>query len=346
MAIKANASSQGGEFKKFVGVGSFRVLGVNPTKAELEKFFGREMQNEPEYLKDKQDANDNNKPYKQLRVSFMVQADAPADCDPINKETIRTNAALTEPLETTVNFFIDSRYFFNRDKSKVQVIDKYGRTAWVTVEQAKNHQIPVYSNGPARLDADYRPAYMGEAALTEFILNYLNVTPIDTYNNNTGQWVTNPHPEDCEGQLAKIKDYFTGNVSELKEFCGYMPSNCIKLLVGVQTDNEGKQFQTIYTRQTLRNGAKSYNRLKDAIEGDNKYLTDNGKDPDTTIWSNDPIGVIKEIEEYKETVKETNFNAAPVASDDPFAKAAALPEDDLPFGEPDNNDSDPFADVK
>jgi hypothetical protein len=35
-----------------------------------------------------------------------------------------------------------------------------------------------------------------------------------------------------------------------------------------------------------------------------------------------------------------------VVSDDPFAQAAALPEDDLPFGSPDNTDSDPFADVK
>lgn len=346
MAIKANASSQGGEFKKFVGVGSFRVVGVNPTKAELEKFFGREMQKEPEYLTDKQDAKDNNKPYKQLRLTFLIQADDPANCDPSNKETIRTNAALTEPYKTTISFFIDSRYFFNRDKSKVQVIDKYGRTAWVTVEQCKNHQIPVYSNGPAKLDADYRPTYMGEAALTEFIDNYLNITPIDTYNKNTGQWVTNPHPEDCEGWLEGIKNYFTGNVSQLKEYCGYMPTNCIKLLVGVQTDNEGRQFNTIYTRKTLRNGAKSYTHLKDSIDGDNKYLTDNGKEPDNTIWSNDPIGVISEIKEYVENVKETNFNNTPTASDDPFAKAAALPEDDLPFDAPSNNDTDPFADVK
>ena len=346
MAIKANASSQGGEFKKFVGVGSFRVVGVNPTKAELEKFFGREMSKEPEYLTDKQDAKDNNKPYKQLRVCFMIQADDPSNCSPNNKETARTNAALTAPYKTVVNFFIDSRYFFNSDKNKVQVIDKYGRTAWVTVEQAKNHQIPVYSNGPAKLDGGYRPAYMGEAALTEFIDNYLNITPIDTYNSNTGQWVTNPHPEDCEGWLEGIKDYFTGNVSQLKEYCGYLPDNCIKLLVGVQTDNEGRQFNTIYTRKTLRNGAKSYTRLKDSIDGDNKYLTDNGKEPDNTIWSNDPIGVISEIKEYVENVKETNFNSTPTASDDPFAKATALPEDDLPFGEPSNTDTDPFADVK
>ena len=330
MAIKANASSQGAvDFKKYVGVGSFRVLGVNPSKAELEEFYGRTQDNEPEYLKDKQDANDGNKTYKQLRVSFMIQADKEYE----DGKEIKENVALAEPLKTTVNFFIDSRYFYNKDKSKVQVIDKYGRTAWVTIEQCKNHQIPVYSNGPAKIDADYRPAFRGEAELTEFILNYLNVTPIDTYNSNTGQWMTNPHPEDCEGRLDKIKDYFTGNVSELKEFCTYMPTNRIKLLMGVRTDDQGRQFNTVFTRMTLRNGSRSYTRLKDTIDGMQNQ---------DTVWSNDPIGVISNLAEYSENVKETNLSNSSTSDADPFAQAAALPEagSDLPFG--DATDEDPF----
>ena len=334
MAIKANASSQGAEFRKYVGVGSFRVLGVNPSKDELMKFLGRDVPNEPEYLKDKVDNNDGDKPYKQLRVSFMIQADKQYE----DGKPIKENAALKEPMKTTVNFFIDSRYFYNRDKTKVQVIDKYGRTAWVTIEQCKNHQIPVYSNGPAKLDADYRPCFRGEAELTEFILNYLNVTPIDTYNNNTGEWMTNPHPEDCEGRLEKVKNYFAGDISELKEFCTYMPNNRVKLLLGVRTDNEGRQFNTVFTRLTLRNGSKSYKRLQDSIEGNADYLQN-------TVFTNEADGTIKDIQEYKEDVKETNFNKPAV--DDPFAVAAALPENDasdLPFDGP--SDEDPFANMQ
>jgi hypothetical protein len=144
--------------------------------------------------------------------------------------------------------------------------------------------------------------------------------------------MTNPHPEDCEGRLDRIKEYFTGNVSELKEFCTYMPTNRVKLLLGVRTDDQGRQFNTVYTRITLRNGAKSYTRLKDDIDG-NQSSQD-------TVWSNDPIGVISEVQEYKENVKETNLDNGP---SDPFAAAAALPESgsDLPFDGP--NDSDPFA---
>ena len=335
MAIKANASSQGTDFKKYVGVASFRVLGVNPTKEELEKFYGRELQEEPVYIKEKTDEQDGGKTYKQMRISFMIQADDPKTVEQINpndRESMKTNANLKEPYKTTINFFIDSRYFYNRDKSKVQVIDKYGRTAWVTIEQAKNHQIPVYSNGPAKLDADYTPALRGEDALTEFILNYLNVTPVETYNKNTGTWIVNPHPEDCEGKLYHIKDYFNGDISELKEYCGYMPTNYVKLLAGIRTDDQGNQYNTIYTRLTMRNGARTYTRFKDSIDG----LTKND-----SVFSNDPIGVISNIEEYKDNVQETDLSKSPV-SDDPFAQAAAIPEagSDLSSVE-----DDPFAGV-
>ena len=340
MAMKANASAQGASFKNYVGVGSFRVLGVNPTKEEMEKFFGRTFDKEPEYLKDMIDSQDNNKPYKQLRVTYLIQADIPEDIDPKNKASREANKALTEPFKTSVSFFVDSRYFYNRDKTKVQVIDKYGRTAWVTIDQCKNHQIPVYSNGPAKLDSDYRPAYRGEDDLLKFITNYLNVTPIDTYNSNTGQWMTNPHPEDCEAGLYKIKDYFTGNISELKEHCGYMPDNRLKLLVGVRTDDQGRTFGTVYTRMTLRNGAQSYNSLKDSLEGNAQYLQG-------SVFTDDPEGKITNIHEYKEETAETNLTQAPAASQDPFAQAAALPEagSDLPFDGPENNDADPFANV-
>jgi hypothetical protein len=325
MAIKANASSQGeSNFKRYVGVASFRVLGVNPTKDELEKFLGREMQTEPQYITDAVDTMDNDKPYKRMRISFMIQADLKYE----DGSPIKENAKLSEPLKTTINFFIDSRYFYNRDKSKIQVIDKYGRTAWVTVEQCKNHQIPVYKNGPARLDADYRPCLRGEEKLTQFILNYLNVTPIERWNKNTQTWIVNQHPEDCEGNLTNIKNYFKGDISELKGYCSLMPSNRVKLLVGVRTDNEGKQFNTVYTNRSLRNGSISYTVLKDDIAG-NQSAQD-------TVFTNDPSGNITNIDVYQESVKETDLSK-PVEQD-PFAQAAALPEDEMPFGE-----DNPFA---
>lgn len=322
MAIKANASSTGGDFKKFVGVGSFRVLGVNPTKAELDNFYGRDTQEPAPYVTDKVD--NEGKSYKQVRVTFMIQADLNFENGKVNK----TNAKLKEPYKTTVSFFLDSRYFYNKDKSKVQVIDKYGRTAWVPVDMVKNHQIPVYSNGPAKLDPDYKPCLRGEEELTEFILNYLNVTPIESYNSNTGQWIPCPHPEDAEGNLYKIQDYFKGDFSELKEYCSMIPTNRVKLLCGIRTNNEGRQYSTVYARKSLRNGSNSYIVFKKSID-DSKAaggLSD-------SIFSDDSAGVIQEIHEYQETVQATDLSK-PV---DPFA------DDDLPFAAADNDD--PFADM-
>jgi hypothetical protein len=327
MAIKANASSQGGTgFKKYLGVGSFRVMGVNPTKEEMEKFYGREIGKAPEYFKDKQD--NEGKAYKQLRVTFLLQADLKYE----DGKPIKENAALKEPLKTSVSFFIDSRYFYNSDKTKVQVIDKYGRTAWVTIEQCKNHQIPVYANGPAKLDADYKPAFRGEEVLTQFILNYLNVTPIETYNKNTGTWIVNPHPDDCEGNLYEIKNYFKGDISELKKDCSMMPNNRVKLLMGVQTDDQGNQYNTVYSRHSMRNGAQSYTQFKDSVEGQQNS---------NTIYTQDHAGIITNLVEYNDEVKESDLSKPAV--DDPFAAAAALPEagSDLPFG--DATDEDPFA---
>ena len=336
MAVKVNASSQGGgEFKQYIGVGSFKVLGVNPTKEELSKFYGREVTKDVTYITDKTDAE--GKPYKSMRISFMIQADDPSALAKELKETIATNANLTEPLKTTINFFIDSRYFYKTDKSKVKVIDKYGRTAWVPVEQCKNHQIPVYANGPARLDKDYKPLLHGEEELTNFISNYLNVTPIESYNRNTGTWIPSSNPEDCEINLYKIKDYFKGDVSELKDYCKMGAANFVKIRIGVSTSDDGKQYQTAYSRRTMRNGSKSYTTLKDSVDNDNQ----NGRQNET--YSDNAAGVIENLHVYSgNNVKETDLSK-PVEVHDPFAEAAALPEDNLPFG--DSNNDDPFSDV-
>lgn len=114
-----------------------------------------------------------------------------------------------------------------------------------------------------------------------------------------------------------------------------MPDNRLKLLVGVRTDDEGRQYGTVYTRMTLRNGVKSYTRLKDSVEGNAQYL--NG-----TVFSDAPDGSITPIHEYVENVKETDLSK-PAETEDPFAAGAALPDDNLPFG--DSSDSDPFANM-
>ena len=279
---KAQESKEAAEIKRYTGVGSVFVVGVNPNKSELEKLYERELDKDPEYVTEKDGVTS-------ARIDFIVKTDTAAKC---NNDI---------ELLTKVSMFIRKEYRFNKDKTKVQVIDKYGRTAWVTKEQAKNHEIPVYSNGkPANIDKDYRPAYVGEEDITNFLKLFLGIPNVEKWvkNEETGRrevvgLVDNP--EDCECRLENIEDYFKGKFNEIKDAINLMPNNKIKVLFGVRTTDEGKQYQDVYTRKFLSNAVSVYDKLAEDVQS-NK---DNGAYPNTEF-------VIADLQEY--TVQATNFN--------------------------------------
>lgn len=247
---KVNQSVESGvsSVKRFIGVGSSFVLGVNPTKAEMEKIYEREIENEPEYI-GKQDSNGKQVDY--VRIDFITQV------DPEVSEGI--------DMKSKVSFFLRKEARINRDATKVQVIDKYGRTCWVTVEQAKAHEIPQYSNGPANIDKDYRAALVGEEELTNFIKAYLGIGNVMDYKN--GVWVIKDNPEDYECRLDNVQEYFKGNVKEIKDAIALMPKNKVKILYGVRTADDGKMYQSAYTQMVLRNGTSNFDKLaKDVTE--------------------------------------------------------------------------------
>ena len=278
---KAQVSKEATEIKRYTGVGSVFVVGVNPNKTELEKLYDRELDKDPEYLTEKDGVTS-------ARIDFIIKTDPTAKC---------SNGI---ELLTKFSMFIRNEYRFNKDKTKVQVIDKYGRTAWVTKEQAKNHEIPVYKNGPANIDKDYRPAYVGEEDITNFLKLFLGISNVEKWvkNEATGRrevvgLVDNP--QDCECRLENIEDYFKGKFNEIKGAINLMPNNKIKVLFGVRTTDEGKQYQDVYTRKFLSNTVSVYDKLAEDVQN-NK---DNGAYPNTEF-------VIADLQEY--TVQATNFN--------------------------------------
>lgn len=279
---KAQVSKEATEIKRYTGVGSVFVVGVNPNKTELEKLYDRELDKDPEYLTEKDGVTS-------ARIDFIIKTDPTAKC----------NNGIE--LLTKFSMFIRKEYRYNKDKTKVQVIDKYGRTAWVTIEQAKNHEIPVYGNGkPANIDKDYRPAYNGEEVITNFLKTFLGIPNVEKWvkNEETGRrevvgLVDNP--QDCECRLENIEDYFKGKFNEIKGAINLMPNNKIKVLFGVRTTDEGKQYQDVYTRKFLSNTVSVYDKLAEDVQT-NK---DNGAYPNTEF-------VINDLQEY--TVQATNFN--------------------------------------
>lgn len=248
MAIAKGKESVDGDFKRYIGVAPCFIKGLNPTKAQLEEIYGNPQDKEPEYVGEVEVTEGSNKvKYPNIRLTFLSVPDP----DKIGEEL--------KPIGTT--FFIQKRYRYNKDQTKVQVIDKYGRTAWVTIDQCKNHEIPMYSNGPANLDKDYRPAYVGEENLTNFLITYLNIPSVMRYNQSEKKWYMVDHPEDSECRLDHIEDYFKGDFSELRSAIALQPTNKVKVLFGIRTDNEGRQYQAVFTEMFLKNNISDYSRL-------------------------------------------------------------------------------------
>jgi len=299
-----SAEEGGMALKRYIGVASVSILGVNPNKEKLGEFYSTTIDNEPNYLGE---LDVNGKKVKTARLDFIIKV----------AEGKYKNAA-GEPIDLVnrVSFFVRNQYRFNKDETKIQVIDKYGRTAWVTIDEAKNHIVPTYSNGPARLDKDYRPAYVGEPELTDFIKAYLNIPSVEKWSNRQIVGLID-NPDDALARLEHIQDYVTGNFKEIQDIVTFQPENKLKVLFGIKTTPDNKKYQDVFTRMFLKNGVTDYSKL----DGEVKAAKNAGAYPNT-------IFEVCDLHEYVETP--TNFNADPNA-----------PVEDMPAF--DNNEFNPFA---
>lgn len=294
---KGNESTEGTQVKKYVGIASVYVRDINPNKDALEKFYGRTIDNEPEYIS----VNDENIP--QVRLDFMVEADTskikPADL----------NDPLDIAMKTRVTFFLRRSPRVSA-AGKYQIIDKYGRTAWCSEDDLAAKRAPVYSTGTvANIDMESaRKAYSGEEELIKFLITYLNIPAPQRYID--GKWVMNA-PEklaESEAMLEDIEKYFKGDFSELKGILRLQPNNRLKVCFGVRTAADGREFQTAYTRMFLRNNTTDYARIA-------KDITDaqaNGAYPNTVFEACD-------IHEY--VVRPTDLSTPQAPANDPFGPA-------------------------
>lgn len=238
---KGNSSEATNQVKRYVGIAAVKVRGINPTKDELNAFFGSNVEEEPVYISE---VEINGTKVPQVRLDFLVEAK-------LSEE---------ETFKSRVTFFLRKMHRVS-SAGKIQIIDKYGRTVWATPEDVQNKQIPVYSNGPANISLPFKPVYSGEEELIGFLRCFLNIDEPANYKD--GKWVmkTGAELESCESCLDEIDKYFTGNITELKSIIEFQPENEVKVLFGVRTSDDGRQFQTTFTRRFVRNRSNNYTRL-------------------------------------------------------------------------------------
>ncbi len=265
MAIaRGNESKESQEFKRYIGIAPVMIKAINPSKKEHEELFSTTLDSDPEYINVVTD-NDGNE-FQSARIQVIFQPD-------------NDKIGIEMPL-VTMALFIQNRARIGANSGKTQVIDKYGRTAWVTQEELASHSIPVYSNGPANIDKDYRPAYVGEEELMEFVKTYLCIPSPTVWDNNLKKQVPNDKvkPEECECRFDNLDKIFKGDFSEIKEALGFQPTNKVKILLGVRTDtNTGRLYQTVYTKKFLRNSSNNFNAIGKEIEEMRKNAMENGR---------------------------------------------------------------------
>lgn len=253
MISKGFESKEAQEFKRYIGVTPVFIKAVNPTKIEHEELFNTTLDEAPNYIGKVSDADGNE--YANARISVVLQPD---------NEKIGFEMPLV-----TMAMFLQNRARVGAASGKVQVIDKYGRTAWAAPEDVKTKSIPMYSNGPADIDKDYRPAYVGEEELMEFVKSYLCIPSVTVWDNSLRKMVPNTKvkPEECECRFDNLDKVFKGDFSEITEALGFQPLNKVKVLLGVRTDAEsGKMYQAVYTKKFIRNSATNYNTLDKEIQ--------------------------------------------------------------------------------
>lgn len=282
-------STEGNVVKKYTGVGSVSVLAVNPDKETLEKLYNTTINDDPSYLSEVKVGPEGDKhTVPQVRIDFVVQTD-PEKCNGID-------------MKTKIPFFITKEVRYNRDRSKVQVINKYGETTWLPIENAKSGTVP--ANLSWFEPADFRPAYIGEEDLTGFLKAYLNI-PNKSYRKSNGEVVELPNKADAEARLDKIENYFKGDYSELREAISLQPKNRVKGLFGVRTTEDGKQYQAVYVQKFLKNSVTDYSKL-DAELQDRKAA---GAYPTTEFE-------VCDLKEY--TIEPTDFNNNTTQTESPF----------------------------
>jgi hypothetical protein len=218
----------------------------------------------------------------------------------INNPVTKVNNGIE--MTTSFSFVLTKKQRVGANSGKVQVIDKYGRTAWATKEDIASKSIPQYSSGPANIDKDYRPACDGEEFLVDFLIQWLNIPGPAAYKD--GKWVMKEDPSDSEVSL-NLGDLFKGNVKEIAELIKLATNYAVKAAVGIRTTDEGKQYQQVFTRKFVKNGVTDYSKL-DAVIAEFKS---NGGAPNTDYDCTPLHENIVEETKFKENTSEMPFDA-------------------------------------
>lgn len=266
----ATETKEGASFDNYVGIAPFYVLGVNPSKEELSKLFPeREFEKDPNYRLEKEGEAPG------TFVTFIIK----------NNEEHKESNGIS--FDTRASYLLKNEITTNNDKTKIQAINDYGDTVWLTPEEFKAKTLPEYAVKQGFHLDGLRPALVGEAALIDFLRIFLNIPISKKWNNDTRTFIPKTGDELkkalCGFSLTEIKKIAEGDVSSVKSAVKIMPQNQIKFFCGVRTTSEGREFQEVCSRIPIKFGTTNYNRaekeLQNALDAGAYASSDFGTSP-------------------------------------------------------------------
>lgn len=292
------------DYRKYIGVASVNIVGINPNNDMLRKFGWTvpDDAEEPEYVFHK---DVDGKMVTSARVRFLVQIH---DLD--DKPVI--------PLD----FWVRQDAMMNRDATKCKIIDAYGRTAWATKAEVSERKIPVYSSGQeANISTPYKPCHRGEEELVNFLMKYLNITPLQIFDRKTNGYVRSANP----GRLT-IDDWNAickGDVSELKKYVALQPDNRVKVILGIRTTDENYTYQAFLSSGFIGNGVRPDIQTGEYTRA-TKLIDKNAEEfPNSNCTYSASV-----VKEWKESATDVQDNSGTMFDENGNYN---LDEDDLPF---------------
>lgn len=329
-AFSFMAVGKGHESKEFVrelykGVGAVNILAVNPSREEQNNILKTNKNTDPiQYVGTTtvKDAQGNEVEVPQVRITFVIRTDPKIACN---------NGISTTQL---LSFFVTKARWWDSNFTKFQVIDKYGRTAWVTPQEFEAHKVPTYvvksgeHAGETRemnISSDYRPAYRGEDDLMKNIKAFLVIDRPDPWDNEKKAYIMSSNADylkECECLLDSWDAIFKGDVKEIRDAIMSVPNQAYKLMFGVRTKNDGSQSQVFYVREPLTLSTMKYDTLnKDLISDAAQNLHSD------TVYKAGPL------EKFTLTPTDYSQQGNGAEAEAPAEVPEDLPEDTNPFNQ-------------
>jgi hypothetical protein len=235
MNSNVKVSTGTGARKLFYGVTTFVPQLINPTKAKLSEFLGKDLEKDPEYLTTKDVEG------KQVRVLKL-------DIWGVIPEV--------EDTKTKITFWLEARHDISRS-GKQKYINGQGLTSY-NEDPAVMNKNKVWYYGD-----NQRKAMVGEDLVVDFFINLKNwETDLSKYSLKEG---------DIPSIFLPLEKLFKQDYSDISPL--FEEGRGIKVYVGITSrESEGKTYydMSIYTKAFIKDypGIKSFDKIINSLRGE------------------------------------------------------------------------------